>query len=105
VPTKPRVHGAQHARQRARQYDRDRQVDHSFYSSAAWKAVRIARLRMEPLCRQCKAEGFIVAAAIADHIKERKDFPELELDLDNTRSLCISHHNRRTRLREQGREL
>lgn len=41
----------------------------------------------------CKAEGFIKAANVADHIKEHKGDPVLFWDEDNLQSLCKRHHD------------
>lgn len=67
-----------------------------FYASAAWKAVRDARRLMNPLCQLCEAEGRTTAMWAVDHIIPRSERPDLELDLDNTRSLCERCHNART---------
>ena len=45
-------------------------------------------------------EGRIEPVFAVDHIKPRRDCPELELDIDNTQSLCERHHNEKT-AREQ----
>lgn len=69
-----------------------------FYSSKAWKDLRAAKLLANPLCEcdTCKASGAVVAADRVDHIKPRCDYPELELDYDNLRSMSEAHHNRHT---------
>jgi 5-methylcytosine-specific restriction protein A len=67
-----------------------------FYSSAAWIAVRNARRRLNPLCQECEGQGRIEPMAEVDHVLPRCDHPGLELDIDNTRSLCKSHHSRKT---------
>ena len=72
-----------------------------FYSSRAWMRIRDERRRIEPLCRMCwEEEGRIEPVFAVDHIKPRRDCPELELDIDNTQSLCERHHNEKT-AREQ----
>jgi 5-methylcytosine-specific restriction protein A len=67
-----------------------------FYSSRPWRSLRRERLRIEPLCRQCKADGRVRAAEVVDHIEPRSRRPDLELEMDNTQSLCPSCHNRKT---------
>lgn len=67
-----------------------------FYSSAAWKAVRNLRRNENPLCQECEKYGYTVPMHAVDHIKPRCDYPELELDYDNTQSLCERCHNRKT---------
>ncbi len=71
-----------------------------FYSSSRWRKVRMMKLRREPLC--CDPHGVhehagrIEAADTVDHIKPRKEAPELAYDLDNMRSTCRSCHSRIT---------
>jgi 5-methylcytosine-specific restriction protein A len=66
-----------------------------FYQRAAWKALRAQRLSIEPLCRECRSAGRLVEAAVVDHIVAITDNGEA-LALDNTQSLCVSCHNRKT---------
>ncbi len=69
-----------------------------FYSSKAWKELRLAKLSADPLCGcdDCIRTGAVVPADRVDHIKPRCDYPELSLDWDNLRSMSESHHNRHT---------
>jgi 5-methylcytosine-specific restriction protein A len=69
-----------------------------FYSSKAWKDLRLAFLREHPLCEcdECKRAGAVVAADVVDHIKPRCDHPELSLEWTNLRSMAAAHHNRHT---------
>lgn len=69
-----------------------------FYSSKRWKRLRIAFLRANPLCQceDCLRTGAVTAADRVDHIKPRCDYPELELEWDNLRSMSEAHHNRHT---------
>lgn len=69
-----------------------------FYSSHRWKELRAIKLLYCPLCEcdACKASGEVVPADVVDHIKPRCDYPELELDYDNLRSMSARHHNRHT---------
>ena len=64
---------------------------------AAWRKVRAAVLRDEPLCRMCKADGRVIAATRVDHV----DGNPWNRARSNLRPLCESHHNRRT-ARDQG---
>lgn len=58
-------------------------------------ALRKRRLRNEPLCRMCKAEGRITAATVPDHIKPlAKGGTDTD---DNIRCLCPAHHDQVTR--------
>ena len=59
-----------------------------------WRRKRLRHLKREPLCRQCKAAGYTVAAKIVDHI-----IPLLAGGADdesNFQSLCMMHHNQKT---------
>lgn len=69
-----------------------------FYNSRPWKRLRAAKLLASPMCEcdDCKVSGALVPASVVDHIKPRCDYPELELDYDNLRSMSERHHNRRT---------
>ncbi len=57
-------------------------------------AQRLRRLKAEPLCRDCAAQGIVTAAEVVDHIVP------LALGGDdsdaNTRNLCTACHNIRT---------
>lgn len=62
-----------------------------FYSSWEWKRVRYEALaRFSHRCQCCgwqpgdTAQGYLVA----DHIKPRRKYPELALDVDNVQVLC-----------------
>jgi 5-methylcytosine-specific restriction protein A len=57
----------------------------------AWQRVRAERLRVEPSCRPCRAEGKTTPASEVDHIVSIADGGAL-LDINNTQSLCHDHH-------------
>jgi 5-methylcytosine-specific restriction protein A len=67
-----------------------------FYNSAPWRRVRAERLSLNPLCQDCQDVGRVTAATEVHHVKPRADYPELELDIDNTRSCCKRHHSGHT---------
>ena len=57
--------------------------------------LRTRRLRKEPLCRMCKADGVIRASVVPDHIRPLAKGGE---DVDsNIRCLCAEHHEQVTR--------
>ncbi len=71
-----------------------------FYLSKAWRTVRAEALRRDHgMCVRCM-ERFMNGgekprlAVIVHHKKSRKEYPELELELDNLESLCNICHNR-----------
>jgi len=81
-----------------------------FYKSASWSGVnglRIQALKRDNYeCQQCKAEGKVHIDSIkvdgerksiqlnVHHIKDIETHPELALDLDNTETVCLDHHNK-----------
>lgn len=72
-----------------------RRADKAFYCSAAWRRVRAAVLREQPLCVLCLKEGRTTAASHVDHILERKVRPDLAFDMDNLQALCQPCHQRK----------
>jgi 5-methylcytosine-specific restriction enzyme A len=92
--------------QKQRHASKNRPGD-KFYASAAWRKLRAAKLRDSPLCEcdDCKSSGAVTAADTVDHIKPRREFPELEYETTNLRAMSAAHHNRRTardRMRKRG---
>lgn len=79
-----------------RSHDKLRQEDRSFYWSTRWRKLRKAHLSAEPLCRECLVKGITMAAAIVDHIQDRKARPDLALDDSNLQSLCKRCHDQKT---------
>ena len=80
--------------------DMQRKQADPFYLSKAWRTVRAEALRRDHgMCVRCM-ERFMNGgekprlAVIVHHKKSRKEYPELELDLDNLESLCDICHNR-----------
>lgn len=69
---------------------------------AAWRRLRLAVLRKEPLCRMCRAMGRVTPAEDVDHIETVVDRPDLRLAVNNLRPLCKSCHSRRTRADQRG---
>lgn len=67
--------------------------DTNFYRRKAWRTIRRIKLMEDPLCVECEKEGKLVSATVVDHIKARRDAPELELEFSNLQSLCESCHN------------
>ena len=85
----------QHARQRRQQRRRDDPSD-DFYASRPWRRLRAMHLQANPLCVVCIEAGRTVAAVHVDHIKTRRERPDLELDASNLQSMCHSCHSRKT---------
>ena len=57
-----------------------------------WRAIRLAHLRREPLCRFCAERGLVTAATEVDHI----DGDRTNHAPTNLRSACKPCHSRRT---------
>jgi len=115
MPTKPKTHDPIPAALRARmnqqreadkkraayKYDHtpERQADLAFYRSQRWVRFRNFAMKLPEnvLCRACKEQGRIVPATDLDHIKPRKEHPELQFSIENVQGLCGSCHTRKTR--------
>ncbi|MDA1966212.1 HNH endonuclease [Bacillus cereus] len=77
-------------------YKRDKEAK-KFYDSTAWRRCReLALIRDSYRCQECmKHDPLIpVPADMVHHIKERSEYPELALTLDNLISLCNACHNK-----------
>ncbi|WP_256761419.1 HNH endonuclease [Cohnella sp. WQ 127256] len=69
----------------------------AFYHSAEWGTIRgQALIRDHYLCCDCLDDKRLIKADVVDHIKSIEWFPESRLILDNLRSLCHEHHNKKT---------
>jgi len=64
-----------------------------FYQSKAWRNLRAYKLSLNPLCENENCKN---VATEVHHIKERKDFPELQLEINNLQSLCKPCHSTHT---------
>src|SRR5947199_100548 len=79
-----------------RDYDRRRGPGRQFYGSTPWRKYRAWFLAVNPLCIECEAAGRTVPTTEVDHVKKRKDHPELAFNPDNCRALCKGCHSRNT---------
>jgi 5-methylcytosine-specific restriction endonuclease McrA len=70
----------------------ERMADNRFYASTAWMKLRRYKLNVDPLCQECKQRSLVVPATEVHHVKERREYPDLELDYDNLQSLCRDCH-------------
>lgn len=65
-----------------------------FYTSAAWRKLRWLVLRRDHFrCVVCGCSVAERGAARVDHIHPRRTHPQLELDINNCRTLCATHDN------------
>ncbi|MTI32806.1 HNH endonuclease [Xanthovirga aplysinae] len=66
-----------------------------FYQSSAWRRLRNAFIKDNPLCVECHAKGIVSPANVVDHIVPiRKG--GAELNIKNLQSLCSPCHNRKS---------
>lgn len=93
APTKFRLVDYDKARS-VREYD----PQHSRDYGARWRKIRLMQLRVEPLCRHCKANGVVTPATEVDHILRLKRGGTNEAH--NLQSLCKPCHSRKTQLEE-----
>jgi 5-methylcytosine-specific restriction protein A len=83
-----------HAKQNGRKYystvfkGRKEEKADPFYSSKKWQALRLAKVRANPICEHCKHR----LTREVHHIKPVKEFPHLKLNYDNVQSLCRPCH-------------
>ena len=61
-----------------------------------WLKVRALKLQRNPLCEDCLDHGKYVWAQEVHHLKPIERYPELRLNADNLRSLCVGCHDKRT---------
>ncbi len=65
------------------------------YNDRAWRRLRAAQLRKEPICERCKEQGKVTAATVCDHIDPHKG--DLEKFWSGPfASLCKYHHDVKT---------
>lgn len=66
---------------------------HHLYKTAAWKWLRLAQLRKEPMCAYCLAVGKTTSANVCDHKTPHKGDLVLFHDPNNLQSLCKPCHD------------
>jgi len=91
-----------HAKEMAREYNRNNRTYKYLYNTARWKRLRIQFLKEHPLCEECKRNGVVTAAEVVDHIIPHKGDKKLFWDEGNLQSLCKECHDRKT-AKEDGR--
>lgn len=64
-------------------------------NSKQWREFRVQRLRANPLCQWCEANGYVVAAREIHHIREvesaRTEIEARELCFSWSNTLCLCH--------------
>jgi 5-methylcytosine-specific restriction endonuclease McrA len=87
----------EYAKKRARKSTRSlHKSNRAFYGSSDWKALRIRKLKKDPLCQMCLPKGFLKDGMDIDHIVEIKDDYSRRLDISNLQTLCRSCHMYKT---------
>ena len=70
------------------------------YNSREWKALRIQKLRANPLCERCEQEGFVRSAHCVHHVKPietaatMEEMRRLAFNPANLMSLCDECHHK-----------
>ena len=99
MPQRPPVHrpqGWQPAAELRADFDRRRGTATARGYDAAWRQLRARYLRANPLCAFCARDGRDTPATQVDHVETVAERPDRRLDWSNLRSLCDTHHSRRT---------
>ena len=98
MPYRPPVHqpAPGTAAQRQLPLDRWRGSAASRGYDAAWRALRVAKLKADPLCWWCLQKGLLTPANTVDHIEPITDRPDLRLVWSNLRSGCKPCHDAHT---------
>ena len=84
---------------KGRPYEGKRKERMVIYNSARWRALRLAKLRDNPLCELCERKGITRLADDVHHIQSFMDVDDpderrtLAFDIDNLMSLCDECHS------------
>lgn len=62
------------------------------YNTERWKEVSLLKRLRNPKCEVCQKRP----ATAVHHIKRARDYPELQLDIDNLQSICDQCHGKET---------
>jgi 5-methylcytosine-specific restriction protein A len=95
------AHCAEHAAaRRAAEYARRGSAASRGYDSK-WQRERLAYLKQNPICVECKKAGHVVPSKVVDHIVPHKGDQKLFWNRRNWQALCKTCHDRKT-AREDG---
>lgn len=61
-----------------------------------WNRLSALKKKRSPLCEDCLMEGRTTPVDEVDHIQPISERPDLRLVWSNLKSLCKSHHRRKT---------
>jgi 5-methylcytosine-specific restriction enzyme A len=73
------------------------------YNTTRWQRIRKRQLAREPICRACKADGYIVQADQVDHIIPIANNGPVWSPA-NLQSLCALHPSMKTNYDMQGKD-
>jgi 5-methylcytosine-specific restriction protein A len=98
MPFRPPVHQPSHGGAAAQRqaHDRWRGSAASRGYDSAWRRLREAKLKADPLCWWCQSLGRLTAANTVDHIVPISERPDLRLVWSNLRSGCKPCHDAHT---------
>ncbi len=99
MPQSPPRHNAHKAQENRKaqqvEYNKKQRTGQEFYNTTAWRKLRRAYAKANPVCETCRKNGRATAVAVVDHIEEIKNGGD-GLAWDNLQSLCHLHHNQKT---------
>jgi 5-methylcytosine-specific restriction protein A len=81
----------EHAKRAESKYSHERGSAASQGYDRDWQRVRLAYLRLHPLCEACDREGLTVPATIVHHVKAIKDSGD-RLSISNLMAVCHACH-------------
>ena len=99
MPFRPPVHrpaGWRSPEETRRAYEKSRPSPAERGYDSTWRKLRLEFLKAHPLCDFCHAGGRVTPAAVVDHILTIEARPDLRLEWNNLRSLCVRCHNTRS---------
>lgn len=77
--------------------------DRRFYSSRKWTQTSLKHREIEPLCRRCRADGYVVQGTLVHHNPDRKELIAKGLspfDHEYLETLCFSCHQKELRAKQ-----
>lgn len=72
------------------------------YNTAAWRRLRVAHLKRNPLCVFHQRRGEVVAATTVDHVLPWRQNRALVFEDSNLQSLCAPCHSSEKQRIERG---
>ena len=95
-------HKREHDKQRNKETDSHRGTAAQRGYDSQWQKHRKQFLCRNPLCVRCQQQGFVVCAAVVDHIQPHKGDKRLFWDTSNHQALCTECHNKKTAKEDGG---